>query len=110
MSNADGPVLACESRAEGVVIAVKGEIGLETVDRLDALLAQARPNEIVVIDLSACPYLDTTILGALVREFKLRGPHLRVVVPPDARIRRVFDVTQLGHVLRIVPDRSGAFD
>jgi hypothetical protein len=45
-----------------------------------------------------------------VREFKLRGPHLRVVVPPDARIRRVFDVTQLGHLLRIVPDRSGAFD
>lgn len=110
MSNAGEPVLTFERRAEGVVVAVKGEIGLETVDRFDALLAQATPNELVVVDLSTCSYLDTTILSALVREFKLRGPRLRVVVPPDARIRRVFDVTRLGHVLRIVPDRNAAFD
>lgn len=54
---------------------------------------------VVVVDLEKCPYFDSSGLSVLVR-FRKRN-NLVVSVPPNFKVRRIFDITNLTSVINI---------
>jgi anti-anti-sigma regulatory factor len=63
--------------------------------------ALASPDALVVIDLSACDYLDSTFLGCLLGLHRQFGAaRLRIAAPPE-RTRKLFGPTKLDVVLQI---------
>ncbi len=92
------------SSRDGCCIATcTGEIDISNVDDirvlLNAHLDRALP---VVIDLTATTYLDSAgvhLIFGLAERLKVRRQPLRLVVPPDALISRVLELSDLvGHV------------
>ena len=74
-----------------------------TSDRLSAAIdgtqhAAARP---VAVDFSECRYIDSTVLTVLIRANKTLGDALRIVIPRDSHIRRIFAITNLDRVMHI---------
>jgi anti-anti-sigma factor len=77
--------------------AALGEAGDGTVDRL-------------VIDLGRVSFLDSTVLGLVVRKVNEtvdRGGHARLVLP-ETSARRIFEITTLDRVLPLAPSRRDA--
>lgn len=83
------------------VLRVDGDVDVLTAPKLLDLIAEAPAAAKVVVDLSNCRYFDSSGVTALVRTFKARGAHLRVVVPEQAPIRKIFAITGLLSVLRV---------
>ena len=91
-----------EQRREGVsVIAPHGEIDVATApglrDSLDKVIG--RDGGLVVVDLTAVTFIDSTGLGVLIgaqRHCDEAESELRIVVT-DPRIRKVFEITGLTH-------------
>lgn len=86
------------------VVAVRGEIDVATAPALrDHLVAhEAAATPVVVIDLTAVSFVDSTALGVLVGSYRrLRdgGGSLRLVVA-EPRILKVFEITDL---IRVIP-------
>ena len=92
------------------VIAARGELDVQTFESFRDELLGVRAGD-VVVDLSAVTFIDSMALGAILQASKratARGDTLTVVAP-DSHIRKVFEVTGLGHVLRLassIPDPS----
>lgn len=103
------PSFEIERRDDGTVISVHGEVDLASSPELETLIGATDPRALLVLDLSACTYLDSSVLSVFVRAYKARSERLSVVVPPGARIRRLFALTKLDEVLTVVPDRASAF-
>lgn len=101
----DGFGVQVQERDGCVVLAVSGEVDLGTAPRLrEELIGLVTDgHRHVVVDLSATEFLDSTGLGALVAGFKRLRAHegdMRLVCT-TARIRKVFELTRLDHVLPI---------
>jgi len=101
-----------ESLASGAVVTLSGE--LDAFDAPDLRRAfetvlETRP-ALVVLDLTAVTFLDSTILGALVgllRRLRETGGELRTVLP-ETTARRVFEITGLDAALDVWPSRRDA--
>lgn len=104
-----GPSFDFEAAHDADVVRVRGEIDLDSSPQLDALIDRTLPSKLLIVDLSHCTYIDSTTLTVFVRAHKRRGAHLRLVVPPDAHIRRLFELTKLDEILSVVPSRDAAF-
>ena len=66
--------------------------------------------ELVVLDLSAVTFLDSTVLGAIVgllRRVREGGGELRTVLP-NTTARRIFEITNLVAALDVYPSREDA--
>lgn len=84
---------------------------VEVVDDLDAFscpdlekavgLAEAHGRRIVVT-LAHCDYCDSSGLAVLIRLKRRLGEKLTIVVPSKARVRKIFEVTDLVSALNIV--------
>jgi len=105
----DTHVLADETR----VVSVAGELDMYTAPPFkqqifDALNGHAR----VVVDLSACEFLDSTALGILIAANKrLAGlEHRLVLVAADRNLVKVFQITGLDRTFNIVPTRASALN
>jgi anti-sigma B factor antagonist len=83
------------------ILHVVGDVDLSTAPLLERAIAEAPPDRPVIVDFSACPYLDSSGLTLLVKAYKQRGASLSLVVPATAQIRRVFSIVRLDAVLRI---------
>lgn len=87
------------------VVAVRGEVDLATAPALKSRLLElvsAGVTEIVV-DLTATDFLDSTGLGAVVAAYKrvrAHDGHLKLVATA-ARVKRVFEITNLNRVVPI---------
>ncbi|MGD0966745.1 MAG: STAS domain-containing protein [Candidatus Aquilonibacter sp.] len=96
-----------ESLPWAEVLAVSGELDLAVVPQfgsaLDELLRGSLP---VVLDLSGCSYLDSTILRVLVGASNSSPNRFAMVVPEEARIRRVFQIAGLETTLPIGASRE----
>jgi len=103
------PGFELEHLAEGKVLCVSGEVDLASSPQLEALIQEIAVETLLAIDLSECTYLDSSMLTVFVRAYKARGAQLRLVIPADARIRRLFELTKLDDVLTVVPTRAAAF-
>ena len=87
------------------VVSVRGEVDLATApslkNRLLELVADGATN--IVVDLSNTDFLDSTGLGAVVAAYKrvrAHDGHLKLVAT-SARVRRVFEITNLDRVVPI---------
>ena len=95
-----------------VVLAVRGSIDLFAAPELKRRLLAAvnRGATDIVLDFSATEFLDSTGLGALLTAYKrlsARGGRL-LVVPGDATVARVFEITGLDTIFTFAATREEA--
>lgn len=87
-------------RCAGVmVISVRGELDESTVgDLAEPLLESVRSGDEVVVDLSSCDYIDSSVLAAIVvahQTMQREGPALRLVARLESQPVRVLRITGL---------------
>jgi anti-anti-sigma factor len=95
----------------GTLVAVTGEVDIATSSKLRAALA-ARPRAggLLVVDLTAVTFLDSSglsVILALQRETGAAGERLAVVCPPGAA-RLLFEVTGVDAELPLYATREAA--
>jgi anti-sigma B factor antagonist len=106
-------VTSIETVGDACVVTLRGEIDAFTAPSLrDDLrdLVEETTALIVVVDLEAVTFLDSSALGALVsvfRRLRERDGQLRIVQPRTAAAR-IFELTGLDAVLDLYPDREAA--
>ncbi|MGC2128814.1 MAG: STAS domain-containing protein [Candidatus Aquilonibacter sp.] len=96
-----------ESLSWAEVLSVTGELDIAAAPWFDEIIASKLAGDLpLVIDLSACSYLDSTILNVLIRAANAAPNRVGVVVPPDSRLRRIFHITGLEDALRLSGSRD----
>ena len=92
------------------VVGLFGEHDLSGKARLTEALATASARLNVLVDLSACTFMDSSVIGALLlarSQLAERGGRLELVIPPEARaVRRIAELTTLGNLLPIHESQS----
>ena len=104
-------VVAVETAPEGAVVAiVEGELDLATSPDLERALEQARPEGRLVIDLTACTFLDSSAIRVLAaRAHSASGAGGSVaVVATHAGIRRVLEIAAIDTVIDLHETRESA--
>ncbi|TWG25337.1 STAS domain-containing protein [Actinoplanes teichomyceticus] len=90
------PTFSATGAVDGdrVIVTVTGEVDMSTAD---ALFAAATPDRIngATLDLRAVTFFDSAAIHALVRLAERYPGTLRVI--PSERVRRVLDISGLGH-------------
>jgi anti-sigma B factor antagonist len=100
--------LANESQA--AVVVASGELDAYAEDDLVGIFRETGREERLVVDLTAVSFLDSTVLGILVRAIRDvdgRGGKVRVVLP-GGTARRIFEITTLDRVLPVADSRKQA--
>ena len=92
-------------RAQGFPVArLAGEVDVSNVEYIERELDAAAGRErLFIVDLSSTDYFDSAgirLLFSLATRLKTRRQELRVVVPPQAVVRRVLEITDF---VRAVP-------
>jgi len=96
----------------GAVVTLAGELDAFDAPSLREAfhsLMEAGP-EVIVLDLSAVAFLDSTVLGTIVgllRRVREGGGELRTVLP-DTTALRIFEITGLVAALDVWPSREAA--
>jgi anti-anti-sigma factor len=85
------------------IVALCGEHDITTGGALRVALAPLYGN--VLVDLSECDFIDSTVIGALLEkseDLRREGRRLELVVPPEnTPVRRSIDVIGLKNVLGV---------
>ena len=84
------------------VLHVFGELDLSNAKEFETAIAAAGDALPLVIDLSPCTYIDSSILAVISRVHKQRGMRLFLLVPETGVIRRVLQVTGMTEVLQLL--------
>jgi anti-sigma B factor antagonist len=104
--------ISIERAGSVAVIALAGEVDLYTCPELkeELLRVIADGATLVVVDLTATTFIDSTALGVLLRGVeRLRGVDGRLaVVCVDPNMTKIFEVTGLDRVFSIHPSREAA--
>lgn len=94
------------------VIAIRGEHDLSTEPALRAALEEGAAHSSVLVDLSECSFLDSTVVASLLRaagRVQARGEQLALLIPrAHSQVRRVAEMTLLGEFLPIYTSREDA--
>ena len=101
----DFAVRVAAGAAGEAIVAVAGEVDLATGPELEqALVEAARGDSQLVVDLSACTFLSSTGLRALLQAERARGEGSKriVVVAPDAQIRKVLEIAGVATLFDVV--------
>ena len=92
------------------IVSLRGEHDLGTRQGLAETMAQAGEGRDLLVDLSACTFLDSTVLGVLLaaaQEREAAGSQLGLVVPPETHIvYRITSVAGIAAFLPIYPSRE----
>jgi anti-anti-sigma factor len=83
----------------GAVVSLHGEHDLSTDAELGQALAQALRQDRVLVDLSLCEFIDSTIIKALLAGHRRQlesGGRFELVIPPEAR-----SVVRLARLIRL---------
>jgi anti-sigma B factor antagonist len=111
MGTAVGALRIFELTRYGVIVlAIEGELDLQTVPELCSRLSRHRGGRIV-LDASRLGFCDSCGLRAIMgeaRENRILGGHLVVVAPPSGTARRLFELTGLAEVIDVAEDRPSA--
>jgi anti-anti-sigma factor len=93
-----------------VVVTLRGEHDLNSKQVLREALASAGADANVLVDLSECSFIDSTIIGVLVQAFQAqaeRGRRLELAIPPAAHaVQRVVTIAGLTTFLSMHETRS----
>ena len=94
------------------VVRTPAEVDITTADQLRVvLLAAARGNATVVVDMTGTSFCDTSGLNVLVRAHKravAEGGELRLVVPSGGAVPRILTLTRLDLFLPCFPSVARA--
>ncbi len=94
------------------VVDVRGEHDLSTVPALSAVLEQAAAHSHVIVDLSECTFIDSTVIAALLataHAVKARDERFVLVIPSEQRrIARVAEMTGLPALVDVRTTREAA--
>jgi anti-anti-sigma factor len=105
-----GPAVEVTTERGAVVVTLRGEHDLDSRPAVAAALERAGERADVLVDLTECGFLDSTIIGVLVAAFQARterGERLELVVPPDApAIHRVVQIAGLPTFMAIHETRA----
>jgi anti-sigma B factor antagonist len=102
--------ISLDRDAHAAVLTASGELDAFVADELAGALAEASLAERIVVDLTTVSFMDSTVLGMLVRavrEAEARGGAVRVVLPASTA-RRIFEITTLDRVLPVSGSREQA--
>jgi anti-anti-sigma factor len=96
-------LVSVEERTGTAVVRILGELDYSSSDQLEAAIdsTQSASPQSVAIDFTECRYIDSTVLTVLIRASKTLGEGLRVVIPHDSHIRRIFAITNLDRMMQI---------
>ena len=98
-----------ESRPEGEILHVLGEVDLTSVDEVRSAIDRSAAQGInVIVDLEPCTYIDSTILSVLMRASETYAGRFQIVVPPSGIVRRVFTITSLIGQLPVIEKLAGS--
>ncbi len=98
-----------ESRPEGEILHVFGEVDLTSVAELrSAIDSAAASGPHVIVDLEPCTYIDSTILSVLMRASETYAGRFQIVIPPSGIVRRVFTITSLIGQLPVIEKIPGS--
>jgi anti-sigma B factor antagonist len=99
-----------EARDHHVVISVRGEVDLATVDRVRELLEEATCADAaeVWVDLTDAGFMDSTGLSALVEAHQRLQRRLVVICPADGEPRRAIEIAGLHRIIRVYRDADEA--
>lgn len=98
---------------QAVVVSLSGELDAYDAPSLRSTFTEVtagRHGAVVVLDLSAVSFLDSTALGTIVgllRRVREGDGELRVVLP-ESDARRIFELTSLDRTLDVRPSRASA--
>jgi anti-anti-sigma factor len=100
--------MADQLTAGGAILVLNGAFDLTQRDRLKRAFDAIDHERCVVLDLAKTAFIDSTVLGSLLR---LRADVLRnggsfVLVAPSAMLRRLLDITMLSQVFDVRDDSS----
>jgi anti-anti-sigma factor len=94
-----------ENPAPGLaILSLRGEHDLATRGALKETLARAGEGRDVLVDLSDCTFLDSTVLGVLLAfslEREATGARIGLIVPPEAQI--VFRIAHVSGLSAFIP-------
>ena len=94
------------------VVTLAGEHDISTSESLEQALERAAANSNVLVDLSDCTFVDSTVITVLIRTseaVKAGGEQLVLVIPPAQRaIARIAEMTGLGHLMPLYESRDAA--
>jgi anti-sigma B factor antagonist len=103
-----------ENRAGVWVVSLHGEHDLATQPSLREQLGHVRAaGGPIVVDLSPTTFVDSTIIGALLKcatEAGSDGPRVFAAAPPESAARRLADLVRLGDALPVHDDLAAAID
>jgi anti-anti-sigma factor len=87
----------------GVVVHVEGELDMLTSGSLEEALAEAEPEDRVVIDLTECTFIDSSAVRVLVAAARDAGDSGRKValVAQDPGILRVLEIAAVDTILPV---------
>jgi anti-anti-sigma factor len=85
-----------EDVPNGNILHVLGEVDLANADEFQgAVLELAKEDGEVVVDLTACSYMDSSGLRVLATAHKAIDDRLGIVIPKDGSVHRIFEITGL---------------
>jgi anti-sigma B factor antagonist len=88
-----------------VVIALKGDLSVQTLASLREVLAHAEACDVVILDLREVDYVDSTTLTAFVklRSSMLGGGRAGTVriAAPTNNVRRIFEICHLDKLFEV---------
>jgi anti-anti-sigma factor len=102
--------LSLHRMAGGVwLVAASGEHDLATVGEFAEAFAEVRRGGTrTVVDLSETTFIDSTVIGELVRHAQSDGERVVVVAPAGTMPRRVLDVVRFEEMVPVYETRDGA--
>lgn len=87
-----------EEAADGNLLHVVGEVDLANADEFqNAVMEIAGKNGDLIIDLTACTYMDSSGLRVIATAHKAVEDRLRVVIPTSGSVHRIFEITGLAN-------------
>ena len=92
-----------ERHGSAAIIYTDRELDLNSRDSFTSVLRDAErgTNEPVVVSLERCSYIDSTALNVLIAAHKRIGNRLSIVIPPQNRCRRIFEICGLQVLLNV---------
>lgn len=99
--------LVDESLPWAQVLVVRGELDIGSAEWFSQAIEERLRQQLpLIIDLTTCQYLDSTILNILIRSTNAEPGRVGIVVPAGARIRRIFNIAGLEEALQLCETRD----
>lgn len=107
-----------ESRDGVLIIAVRGELDLDTAPKLKETLDEAvRSDSCILINLSDCEFIDSTGVALIVRAWQEvdngsgnGGGGRLALCCPNAQVKRLLEITGVEGSIAIADDLDGALN